>query len=87
MDWVVLEDSTIVLLTLDSDNVLNVKQLDVKLKEISHWTKPYLVFPTDRDAPLARSDGNKVVRKLERLEQGLEQFTNDDDLLVLCLLS
>lgn len=84
VDWVVLEDSTIVLLTLDSDNVLNVKQLDIKLKEISHWTKSYFTFPTDRDAPLARSDGNKVVRKLEELVQGLEQFTNDDDLLVLC---
>lgn len=84
VDWVILEDSTIVLLTLDSDNVLNVKQLDIKLKEIADWTKSYFTFPTDRDAPLARSDGNKVVRKLEGLVQGLEQFTNSEDLLVLC---
>ncbi len=27
VDWVILEDNTIVLLTLDSDNVLNVKEL------------------------------------------------------------
>ena len=84
VDWVILEDSTIVLLTLDSDNVLNVKELEIKLEEIAHWTKSYFTFPTDRDAPLARSDGNKVVRKLEGLVKGLEQFTNGDDLLVLC---
>lgn len=84
VDWVVLEDSTIVLLTFDSDNVLNVKELEIKFEDIAHWTKSYFTFPTDRGAPLARSDGNKVVRKLEGLIQGLEQFTNGDDLLVLC---
>lgn len=84
VDWVVLEDSTIFLLTLDSDNVLNVKELENRFEDIAHWIKSYFTFPTDRDAPLARSDGNKVVRKLEGLVQGLEQFTNGDDLLVLC---
>lgn len=84
VDWVVLDDSTIVLLTLDSDNVLNVKELEIKIEDIARWTKSYFTFPTDRGAPLARSDGNKVVRKLEGLVQGLEQFTNGDDLLVLC---
>lgn len=84
VDWVVLEDSTIVLLTLDSNNVLNVKELEIKFEDIARWTKSYFTFPTDRGAPLARSDGNKVVRKLEGLVQGLEQFTNGDDLLVFC---
>lgn len=84
VDWVVLEDNTIVLLTLDSDNALNVKELEIKFEDIAHWTNRYFTFPTDRGAPLARSDGNKVVRKLEGLVQGLERFTNADDLLVLC---
>lgn len=72
VNWVILEYSAIVLFTLESDSVLNIKQLDIKLKEIFHWTKSYFTFPTSRDAPLARSDGDKVWRKPEGLGQGLE---------------
>lgn len=85
--WVkraIFKDSTIVLLTLECNNVLNVKKLEMKFEDIAYSIKNYFMFSTDQVTSLARGDRNKVVRKQKRLVKKLKQFMNDDDLIVLC---
>ncbi|KAH7085257.1 CHAT domain-containing protein [Paraphoma chrysanthemicola] len=77
-------DPAIVLFVRALDGNTISKKLPITTGSVDSWIKRVLEHPPEAEPPLKRNDGNSRLRELNPLIQGLEDLTDEGDLLVIC---
>jgi CHAT domain-containing protein/tetratricopeptide (TPR) repeat protein len=87
VDWFISttngSDNKVILLVRGLDGVTRSKMLDITITTVEAWIRRVFEFPDEAEPPLRREDARRNLRELAPLVQGLEQLTNEEDLLIL----
>jgi CHAT domain-containing protein len=73
----------IVLLVRHSDGSTSSRTLDITAQTVEKWIRRVLDFPREAEAPLRIEGAAARLRELDKVVRGLEELTQEDDLLIL----
>ncbi|KAI0099040.1 CHAT domain-containing protein [Nemania sp. FL0031] len=65
------------------DGTTSMKETDVSVSEVEQWLNDAFIYPEMSEPPLSRKTGNRLLKKMNGLIDGLAELTSDEDLLVL----
>jgi CHAT domain-containing protein len=88
IDWFISTGSDgapekIILMVRQLDSTTYSKCLNITVREVEEWIQEAFNYRKEAEPRLRHGDGNRFLSRLNNLVDGLEQFTNEDDLLVL----
>lgn len=88
VDWFISTGSDsapekIILMVRQLDSTTYSKYLNITLREVEEWIQEAFNYRKEAEPRLKRGDGNRFLSRLNNLVDGLEQFTNEDDILIL----
>ena len=75
--------SHIALFVRKLDGSTTVKQLPVSALQVKDWVTKAYTYPDMADPPLSKKTGNRFLRSMSGLLEGLSELTDEDDLLIL----
>lgn len=73
----------IVLFVRHVDGTTHTKELSLSVADVLQWLDDAFRYPEMSEPPLSRGAGNRLLKKMNGLVEGLDEFTSQDDLLVL----
>jgi CHAT domain-containing protein len=88
IDWFISTGSDgasekIILMVRQLDSTTYSKCLNITVREVEEWIQEAFNYRKEAEPRLRHGDGNRFLSRLNNLVDGLEQFTSEDDLLVL----
>ena len=87
-DWYVpvsanASDQPITLFVRQLDGTTHSKTLPISTRQVREWIDKAFQFPEGATPPLRRKDGNRLLKKMNALVEGLAETTSEGDLLIL----
>ncbi|KAL9042000.1 MAG: hypothetical protein Q9214_003919, partial [Letrouitia sp. 1 TL-2023] len=87
VDWFIPtskgDDVKMMLLVRQVDGVTHTQVLDITVATVEAWIRRVFDFSEEAEPPLRRGDAKRKLRELAPLVQGLEELTDEQDLLIL----
>ncbi|ETS85180.1 hypothetical protein PFICI_03205 [Pestalotiopsis fici W106-1] len=89
VDWFVppmemdVASRNIVLFVRHLNGTTHMRKLSLSAADVTQWLDEAFRYPEMSEPPLSRGAGNRLLKKMNGLVEGLDELTSQDDLLVL----
>lgn len=82
IDWVILADGEIAMITVDSQKKPLLHRLDTTITAVEKWLRAHFRFPEGEEPDLHQTGADRILGKLNGLVAALDKCTNENDLLI-----
>lgn len=82
IDWVILGDGGIAMITVDSRKKPRLHRLDITITVVEKWLRNHFKFPEGEEPDLHQIGADRILAKLNSLVEVLNECTNENDLLI-----
>lgn len=82
IDWVILADGQIAMITVDSHKKPLLHRLDTTITVVEKWLRAHFRFPEGEEPDLHQTGADRILGKLNGLVAALDKCTNENDLLI-----
>lgn len=82
IDWVILADGEIAMITVDSQKQPQLHQLGTTITTVEKWLKDHFRFPEGEEPDLHQTGADRILGKLNGLVAALDKCTDENDLLI-----
>lgn len=82
IDWVILADGKIAMITVDSQKKPQLHRLDITITAVEKWLRAHFRFPEGEEPDLHQTGADRILGKLDGLVAALDKCTDENDLLI-----
>lgn len=82
IDWVILADGEIAMITVDSRKKPQLHRLGTTITAVEKWLRAHFRFPEGEEPDLHQTGADRILAKLNGLVAALEECTDENDLLI-----
>lgn len=82
IDWVILTDGGIAMITVDPRKEPHLHRLDITIGVVEKWLRDHFQFPEGEEPDLHQTGADRILAKLNPLVGVLDECTNENDLLI-----